>query len=650
MSLKILDYGMPKPFGETVGGKRNLAWPVDAYRVTLPKASEDGDGLNMFERVMLKIIDASGALKAEALAFESCLPVDLVKCVLLRLRDKAFIDEHNEIIKQKRDNTENKQERIPEFVTALFFRELVTGKILPFYHQIDGNNPLKKKEGEVKFFRTIRDHYDHKNKPPIPRDIILALRATKKRSMAFGEKTLLPPIQQITIVSEPEKYYLDCPIAFQKNDGEFRIADPFGNGFSLMLENAFRQLLEQDDRLRDWLMDWREVSSNPNKEKKATAHIELYDNEANLGIYPNLVSNLRIGQYTQHRSIEKIHAALEWALFYACAKRPFEIAVKKLKLTSQVEHSVLIKQAAEEIGLDPPVYEFRSVSNGKLDGFLSGKAELETVLSILLLMAKTDYENPLRRIATRYQDFIFRLFDIKKKRDEKRHGKGKAQKSEIQLPEEIFMREIVTLLLPTIRFSDTPVIQADKDADEDTMFDARNSIQKEFEFKLFNRLGRNLQHRLICAERYWLNCKDGDDALVFACDLYAALQSVFAISLITQSPEIQVSDFLEEAAKKALSAGLEVLPDALRTVRPTLVQKTLQGEDQSLGACVIAYLLVSDAEVLRSIAEIQPSFITDVADIITVCGHGNKPLPSSRDNIGKLRKSTYSTIKTLLEI
>lgn len=649
MSLKLLDYGNPKPFGLTVGGKRNLAWPVDAYRVTLPKVSEDGDGLNSFERVILKIVDAGGAREAEALAQETCLPVDLVKCVLLRLRDKSFIDEHNEINKQRRDKWENKQDQIPEFVTALFFRELATGKILPFYHQIDDNNPLKKKEGDDKFFQRIRDDYDHKDRPPLPRDIISALRATKKRSMAFGDETRLPMVQQITIAREPEQYYLDCPIAIQKSDGEFRIADPFGKGFSLLLENAFCRLLEQDSNLQNWYVKWTQSLSNPKSGRDTTIRKEPYDNDANWGRYPELVSNLRLEEFTQHRSIEKIYFALEWVLFYACARRPFDNAVNQLKLTIQVEHAVLLKQAAETIGLKLPKYEFRSVSIGKLDGFLSGKADLETVLSISILMAKIDRDHPLRQVASRHQDFLVQIFEIKNKRDEKRHGKGKAKKSKIQLPEEIFMREIVTTLLPAIRFSDTPTAQADEDAIADSMLDARTSIQNEFGFRVFNRMGPNLQHRLIYAEQFWLSCKDDDNAQYFVNDLYAALQSVFAMSLHESSLDIKDSEIVAKAEEIASAAGLEVLPDALRTVRPTLVQKTLQGEDQSLGACVLALLLVSDDEILRSIAEVQPSFISDVAAIINESGHGNKPLPSSKEHIRKLRKSTYSTIKTLQE-
>ena len=100
MPMKILDYGRPNPFGDTIGGRRNLAWPVNAYRVTLPKASDDGDDLNPFERVILKLLDAVGAMDAHALADETRIPLDFLKGILLRLRDKELIDEHNAIIKR----------------------------------------------------------------------------------------------------------------------------------------------------------------------------------------------------------------------------------------------------------------------------------------------------------------------------------------------------------------------------------------------------------------------------------------------------------------------------------------------------------------------------------------------------------------------
>ena len=152
---------------------------MHAYRVTLPKVSNDGDGLNAFERVILKLLDVFGVLHADELADETRIPLDLVKGVLLRLQDKGFIDEYNAIIRQERNEGVNEEGNSPVFVTALLFRELVTGKILPFLHQLEDANPLQKKEGEEKDFRTIRWDASHKRNAPTQRDVINTLRAMK---------------------------------------------------------------------------------------------------------------------------------------------------------------------------------------------------------------------------------------------------------------------------------------------------------------------------------------------------------------------------------------------------------------------------------------------------------------------------------------
>lgn len=230
--LKLLDYGKQNPFGETIGRPRNLAWPVSAYRVTLPRCSGDGEDLNPFERVILKLLDVLGTLKDEELADETRIPLDLVRSILLRLQDKELIDETNAVIEQERDYEGSQHGKTSLFVTALVFRELVTGKHLPFVHWLDDTTPLQKKERDQDQFWSIRVDDEHKRSPLTQRDVIKVLRAAQRRSAAFGKEDRIPLLQQIRIVQQPELHYLDCPIAIQKSDGELRIADPFGNGFS----------------------------------------------------------------------------------------------------------------------------------------------------------------------------------------------------------------------------------------------------------------------------------------------------------------------------------------------------------------------------------------------------------------------------------
>ena len=101
--------------------------------------------------------------------------------------------------------------------------------------------------------------------------------------------------------------------------------------------------------------------------------------------------------------------------------------------------------------------------------------------------------------------------------------------------------------------------------------------------------------------------------------------------------------------KKMHESGLGELQECLRTVKPLAIRQTLQGNDQTLGACVIAFLLMSNDDTLRIIADTHPSFIDDIAFVIIIRGHGNEPRPLPYADIAKLRKATYSTIKTLLE-
>lgn len=142
--LTLLDYGTPAPFGQIIGRPRRLAWPVNAYRVTLPRPSRDDDALNPFEGVIFKLLDALGVMNDRELANETRIPIDLVRSILLRLQDKGLIDRSNAVIERERDTGDREREKAPVFVTALVFRELVTGKYLPFVHWLNDASPLQK--------------------------------------------------------------------------------------------------------------------------------------------------------------------------------------------------------------------------------------------------------------------------------------------------------------------------------------------------------------------------------------------------------------------------------------------------------------------------------------------------------------------------
>jgi hypothetical protein len=185
----------------------------------------------------------------------------------------------------------------------------------------------------------------------------------------------------------------------------------------------------------------------------------------------------------------------------------------------------------------------------------------------------------------------------------------------------------------------------------DILFDARTSIQNEFGFKVFNQFGVNLQNKLIHAESFWLCCKDGDDALIFVSDIYAIMQSVFEHWLTGKlSPEIKNSDFIIEVENKLKNVGgYKTLPECLRAVKPTTIRQSLQGSSSTLGACVIAFLLLVDNDTLLLILNNHQFFISNLEEIITKRWHGNTPIIMAKSEIQNLRKTSYITLKTLIE-
>lgn len=645
--LKLLDYGKPDPFGATVGRRRNLSWPVDAYRITLPKPDQDGLSLNPFEQVILSLL-ALGNMTSQALAEETCIPRDLVESILLRLRDRGLIDDFNNVLEASGSNAASETDT-PAFVTALLFRELVSGQVLPFMQLLE-QQPLRKQEQKQAAYK-IRA-LAAGQMPPTQRDVIKVMRAMQRRAAEFGKAERTPTLHKIMIIDQPERYYLDCPIAIQKSDGEFRIADPFGNGFSLVLERAFEQLLEQDEYAAQWLGKWKASLSQPRSPSQDSRNKEPFDTPANQQRYPKLISNLRLLPNAAFRSIAQLYAAMEWSLFYACAKRPFESEIERLRFTPQAEHAQLLDQAASEVGLLPPGAGFRPVREGKLRDFQEGKAELETLLALSILRAQDDGSHPLRRLAARDPALISHLLEIKKARDEKGHGKGSADAPESELLAEPLARAIIEIMLPEVTFTREPTASSNPDAYADVLLDARASIQDEFGFGAFNRLGTNVKERLVHAERGFLSWREGDDALALVRDLYAAVQSVLELSLNRWLPPDRADEELIEAAQeRATEFGLcHLLPKSLNTVRASVVRKTLQGSGQSLGACMIALLLMADEQTLKSIAATRPTFVDDVATLIARRGHGNEPLPLASTEVTKLRKASYKIIKALIEV
>jgi hypothetical protein len=664
MPTRVLDYGDVDPFSGVIGRPRDLIWPAHAYRVMIPAARSTGrDSLNPFERVILNVIDAVGGLADDALARETCIPVDLVRTVTLRLQDRDLIDSDHLIVDANRADWQE-ESREDHYTSALAFRELIGGKLLPFVQILDEEHPLTTKEAEHGWWSPPPDRGSAGLGPPTPHEVIAMIAQMKKRSAAYARSTWTPAIEQVRVEREPEPHFLRCPIAVQAHDAEYRIADPFGTGFSRVLEGVFAKRLERDEKLLEKVAKWKQGLANPKSPDgsdhggKKQGASEPYDTPENQRRYPNLVRSLL--RHRDARTVGDIYASLEWALYYACEAHDPGLAIRVLKQRSDSDFSAWLSSIAAGLGFEVPRHGFRPVPPGKFGDYLSRKAEMEPVLAIALVQADADPAHPLRALGGARPDFLARIRTLKRNRDERAHGTHVRGEGGTELESDPFMREVVSALLPTVQFGSAPTysdaahsaaLRADAASRADRLLDARNALQGTLGLPCFNKLGPNAEWALLSAEQAWQGFGDGDDALALVTDLAAALEAVLRNFLAAiaraSAPE---GEYARQAGARALRVGLGQLPEALAKTNRSRIRTTLDGGNSTMGASVIALLLTAPDETLTEIADSQPDFLNVIAGLLAHRGHGNQPTPLSRGDTGKLRKSVIDAIGTLLEL
>lgn len=651
--LRILDLERKVSLGETVGGERSLAWPINVYRVTLPKSGGDGKELNPFDGVVFRLLTAVGPMKLQDIADETCLPFDLVKYIVLRLQDRGLIDRNHHVVANEDQAKGFQLRQASEFSTGLVFRELATGRILPVFRWLDESKPLKSKDVGERRLREIRGCHLYQGQPPTKREVIAAIRSTKRRAAVAGGELRIPSSQNISIVSQPDAYWLDCAIGIQKHDGEFRIADPFGDGYSRLLTEAFQDLLEQDEMLAEWLVEWKKRLTEIKPEQSKERVRYPFETKANIKNYPKLVASLRPAAGSSYLSIPQIYAAIEWAIFYVCRRRDTVWPMSVLRISSQDKHPSLIAEAAQAVGFLASPEDFRLVKYGRiLDFERQEKAEMATVLAICLLQATQDQAHPLWQVSLKYPDLMLRLQALKRRRDENAHGKRSDNVKNEGAASEVFMRDIVNMLIPEVLFLEMDGNEAVSEDVYDARLHARASLQSEFGIMRFNRLPVVAQGCLVQAEIFWVSCADEDDAVGFAFDLYASIQAIFMARLAEMlPPSVADEDLVNFAEAKAASAGFSVpLPASLRSVKLSAIRQTLLGTGQTLGACIVAFLLMADDDVLSSIHQAYPRFIEDSVSVICRRGHGNEPLKMEKREVSELRKAAYRIITALSEV
>ena len=651
MAIKFIDLGDVSPSTGYIAKPRYLGWPVDAYRVTLPYFSGNADdSLNPFERVVLRIIEAERVYDEQALSEITCMPPDLVRSVLLRLRDKGEIDQRNRIASGGSRYGSSRSANI-KFRTAWVFRETIGGNVLPYILLPEKQGGVRtKKSPKAKLLSGRRG----KRNPITASDVIEAAKGMRRRAQSSGIHVSIPPLNQIRVMEGAESYYLECPIIIQESDADHRIVNPFGGGYSFLLEKEFERLLSEDDGVAEWLIRWREKLSQPQNIIGMNASAEMPIDEKRCSEeYKKLYENLIPRKDNGKRTVDQVYAAIEWALFYTCLRFGFDDQIPRLKFSRQTGRTKMLKEAMEDLGIDAEKSRVPYTDENAIERYLNGRAEMGTVLSVALLQAAENRNHNLRNALELHPDLIDHLLIwTKGSRGSRAHGAEVGYWLDDNSPDVLFMFELIGTLLPDLGYDPERIGTHASSAGVDVRLDAMNRILREFGgFQSFGKLCEVAKERLVNAEGYRLVCADGDNAQPFIMDLCEAVQAQLAARLDGLDEVFcKESEYFKSAIDSASEAGFDEFPEGLQTVGHEFIRQALRGGKPSLGGVLIALLITENGSTLSLMASYCPSLLTDVAQLAEYRAHGNESVPLSIAEVDSFLSKTIRIVKTLTEV
>lgn len=645
-----------------VGREAYLGWPVDAYRIFVPVSGEDGieGDQNPFERLVISVLAMENALvnSDRMLADMTCLPEDFVHDIVLRLTGKGVICEDRlrltsdfraKYLKAKANSDEIEA---TELQTAFVFRDAVTGRMLPNIKLL-GDKPIETLDYDtVAKRRPIMIRRAQQTfPPPNAKDVRRVIADMRRRGRDYGGVINIPSYARCDIIEAPEQYYLLCPIGVRRSDGEERIGDPFGMGYSLVLEAAFEQALADDNRLLEKITEWKSrlEQSDDELNEKASEKQLPYNGKHIESAYPHLASALRLA-YTRN-NIRDLYAALEWGFYYHLAEDAQAI-VLSVNSMSASEFTKAVNHTLARLGWENQRAPSVKPVPGKIIDFETGRNTEFPVTLAIMLACEGGKGTLLDRLNKEFgAGFLKKMFAMRELRDTKRHGAKLDRSQDIAFDEvRPFAEKVLRLTLSDIQFAEGAVLPTDNDAKTDEKLKATNDLHAIYGRKAVREFPGEVKEHLLEAQKEWNKTGAEDNVVDAVVEVGAAMQAML-VHVLGDYSAPKVENAVKAAKCRALGAGFSDFPeDVYGGIKPDRIRNGLRGQISTLGVAGVILALCADEDSLSAVAGRMPELFAFIAEAHHVSGHGGKSVFLDDDQRRAWQKSVKKFIETLMEV
>ncbi len=688
--------------GLNIAARQSVLWPCHAFNISIPQKKKSG--LNVFEETVLKITEIESG-DTEKIAVLTCMDKELVAFIQNRLNQLGLLNNRNELSEPGQEllnEWQNKSEGNLEYTVATVFVDLLSGKLLPYVSTEQLSYKKISRIGETGFVDFLINPTNDKSRVsarqirpakdsfwdavPDSSDIIRAIREFKKK---YKRHALLnhnvdhypPPVpnaEAISLHENPELVYLHCSVLIQIGNSDILVTDGCGFGFS----EIFTNYLNSQDW--SWVKDIKRkaivdrISSNQNDKTllkdnqwKYPRITKVYKDKN--GIYSALEKSNEFPK-TEHEEREyvfnkqkigsQLYSSVEYALALIVAQFPVPEWEQVFSGQNYVNNERLLCEFAKKIGfvVSPKDKQLLQVKAGAIRNIQSGQVKFQPLLAMAIAGAATKYPNhPVFELAQNHNGFLDFALSLKKLRDPVSHGDISDYKLDADELKESVNRTVAAIcyLLPAIA-PELLVSNQQNDIEIDVNQErlrAETKLDDFFGIPFVREMKYELKEQLIRIERMFTYPSDDRIKIEILIAIASAMQIVLQQKLRDRNTvgRSGSQDIKEIALRKIIEVGFykthAEIPASISTVKSHFIKKSIDGFGASLGADLLALILVtSDAET-QCLYQRDAHIIRFIADLLNKRGDGNTlSVALSLDDIASLKNNAFTAINLIMEV
>ncbi|MBU0717648.1 MAG: hypothetical protein KJ749_05310, partial [Planctomycetes bacterium] len=532
--------------------------------------------------------------------------------------------------------------------------------------------------------------------PPTIEEVFRAAHRHRRLSEQFAMLSggiepcpVVAGLKSVNIDPVGECVYLSCRAIIQRGSADFRISDPFGYGFSDVLEKSYRERIKTDRKEEDVVLRLKKrartvriFSREPRSDWEAVVVSTFGEDVRSYGELFGELCDVEYRRakcieradssdkqaeraYDRQRLVQSLYAALEWSLRYTVTASSAETLEGVLGRGTYQDNGTLLRRLAHKLGLEiDSVGPLLEVPPGAVQALREGTVEMRPLLALAIAGAANDPHHRFRQLASQCPDWLVFLRSLKGTRDASAHGCPPEADDE----KLAFFRQrtydSLRVLLPRLRHDAQDPSKRRGEPMPGGHYDERLKIrialEERFGVQGFALLDSAIAELLIQVEMETValahDATDTTEAIHHVVNLAAVLQHLVHRLLPTSRTEPVGLDGtpIAEAAERACEAGFTLgsaqLPSDIASVNLDRVRQALTGLNPSLGACLVAFLLAAQMDQLQTIAVRTPNLVILCGRLVKLRGHGNQSIRMLPQNVLSLKDDVYHAFKAIMEV